>query len=150
MMELQWDAWNALLAAYQLIADSVNICNAHKADAMVCISIVIKLPRMLIAAMRLNIPAFCLRRSHGASGHNGRKLDLIDAMVMGADTTVSDEELAAISLLHVQAVFLFRDVTANSMNCLTKHWVLRFLAMVRCQHTNRMNLLSKLPKNCLK
>src|SRR5512147_1678149 len=87
------------LPSRELIADSVEyMCNAHKADAMICISNCDKItPGMLMAAMRLNIPAVFVSGGPMEAGRAGnRKLDLIDAMVMAADDNVSDEELSIV------------------------------------------------------
>lgn len=87
------------LPSRDLIADSVEyMVNAHCADAMVCISNCDKItPGMLMAAMRLNIPAIFVSGGPMEAGiHNGRKYDLVDAMVMAADNEVSDDEIAAI------------------------------------------------------
>ena len=81
------------LPSRDLIADSVEyMANAHKVDAMVCISNCDKItPGMLMAAMRLNIPAIFVSGGpmEAGSGHE-RKYDLIDAMVMAGDKSVSD------------------------------------------------------------
>ncbi len=87
------------LPSRDIIADSVEyMCNAHKADALVCISNCDKItPGMLIAAMRLNIPAIFVSGGPMEAGVLGRaKLDLIDAMVKSADASVSDDEVAEI------------------------------------------------------
>src|SRR5660397_19989 len=84
------------LPSRDLIADSVEyMINAHKADAMICISNCDKItPGMLMAAMRLNIPTvFVSGGPMEAGSHNNRSLDLIDAMVAAADMSVSDTEL---------------------------------------------------------
>lgn len=87
------------LPSRELIADSVEyMCNAHKADAMICISNCDKItPGMLMAAMRLNIPAVFVSGGPMEAGRTaGKAYDLIDAMVKGADDTVSEQELAAV------------------------------------------------------
>jgi len=84
------------LPSRDIIADSVEyMCNAHKADAMICISNCDKItPGMLMAAMRLNIPAIFVSGGPMEAGELGDlRLDLIDAMVKAADPTVSDEEV---------------------------------------------------------
>lgn len=81
------------LPSRDLIADSVEyMVNAHKADAIVCISNCDKItPGMLMAAMRLNIPAIFVSGGPMEAGHLGnRPLDLIDVMIDSADTTVDD------------------------------------------------------------
>ena len=83
------------LPSRDIIADSVEyMVNAHKADAMVCISNCDKItPGMLMAAMRLNIPAvFVSGGPMEAGNYRGEQVDLIDLMVRGADKNVSDEE----------------------------------------------------------
>ena len=87
------------LPSRDLIADSVEyMVNAHKADALVCISNCDKItPGMLIAAMRLNIPTVFVSGGPMEAGKwRGENVDLITAMVKGADESVSDEELAEI------------------------------------------------------
>ena len=84
------------LPSRDLIADSVEyMVNAHKADAMVCISNCDKVtPGMLMAAMRLNIPAIFVSGGPMEAGDiNGRKVDLIDIMIDSADSTVSDSDV---------------------------------------------------------
>ena len=84
------------LPSRDIIADSVEyMVNAHKADAMICISNCDKVtPGMLMAAMRLNIPAvFCSGGPMEAGRWRGENADLITAMVKGADPEVSDEEI---------------------------------------------------------
>src|SRR5262249_1775539 len=94
------------LPSRELIADSVEyMANAHCADALVCVSNCDKItPGMLIAALRLNIPAVFVSggpmeagrpvSAGGAQGGQGAKLDLIDPMIASADESVSDETLA--------------------------------------------------------
>ena len=87
------------LPSRDIIADSVEyMCNAHKADALVCISNCDKItPGMLMAAMRLNIPTVFVSGGPMEAGEwKGQHLDLIDAMIKSADTSVSDEEVAEI------------------------------------------------------
>ena len=87
------------LPSRDIIADSVEyMCNAHKADAMVCISNCDKItPGMLMAAMRLNIPAVFVSGGPMEAGKwKGENLDLIAAMIKGADPTVGDDELAEV------------------------------------------------------
>ena len=87
------------LPSRDIIADSVEyMCNAHKADALVCISNCDKItPGMLMASMRLNIPTVFVSGGPMEAGDlNGKHLDLIDAMIKSADESVSDEEVAAI------------------------------------------------------
>ena len=112
------------LPSRDLIADSVEyMCNAHQADAMICISNCDKItPGMLMAAMRLNIPAVFVSGGPMEAGVIGnKKLDLIDAMVMAADKNVSDEEVAAVEHAACPTCGSCSGMfTANSMNCLTE------------------------------
>ena len=112
------------LPSRDIIADSVEyMCNAHKADAMVCISNCDKItPGMLIAAMRLNIPAVFVSGGPMEAGEWGEKrLDLIDAMVQAADPTVSDEDVEQIERSACPGCGCCSGMfTANSMNCLTE------------------------------
>lgn len=112
------------LPSRELIADSVEyMCNAHKADAMICISNCDKItPGMLLAAMRLNIPTIFVSGGPMEAGISGaRKLDLIDAMVMGADSTISEQELSAVERSACPTCGSCSGMfTANSMNCLTE------------------------------
>ena len=107
-----------------IIADSVEyMVNAHKADAMICISNCDKItPGMLIAAMRLNIPAVFVSGGPMEAGVMGsQRLDLIDAMVKSADPSVSDEDVAEIENSACPGCGCCSGMfTANSMNCLTE------------------------------
>ena len=87
------------LPSRDLIADSVEyMVNAHKADAMICISNCDKItPGMLMAAMRLNIPVVFVSGGPMEAGkHDGKALDLVDSMVMAADDSVSDADVLAV------------------------------------------------------
>ena len=112
------------LPSRELIADSVEyMVNAHKADALVCISNCDKItPGMLMAAMRLNIPTVFVSGGPMEAGTwKGENVDLISAMVKGADTSVSDEELAEIENRACPGCGCCSGMfTANSMNCLTE------------------------------
>jgi dihydroxy-acid dehydratase len=112
------------LPSRDLIADSVEyMCNAHKTDAMVCISNCDKItPGMLMAAMRLNIPAIFVSGGPMEAGVlRDRKYDLIDAMVMAADSNVPDGEVAAVERIACPTCGSCSGLfTANSMNCLTE------------------------------
>ena len=112
------------LPSRDIIADSVEyMVNAHKADAMICISNCDKVTSgMLMAAMRLNIPAvFCSGGPMEAGKYKGENVDLIAAMVKGADTSVSDEELAEIENRACPGCGCCSGMfTANSMNSLTE------------------------------
>lgn len=114
------------LPSRELIADSVEtMCRAHTVDAMVCISNCDKItPGMLMAAMRLNIPAVFvsggpMEAGHAASEEHG--LDLIDAMIKAGDETVSQESLDEIERSACPTCGSCSGMfTANSMNCLTE------------------------------
>ena len=112
------------LPSRDIIADSVEyMCNAHKADAMICISNCDKItPGMLMAAMRLNIPAVFVSGGPMEAGKwKGENLDLIAAMIKGADPTVSDEELAEVENRACPGCGCCSGMfTANSMNSLTE------------------------------
>ena len=114
------------LPSRDIIADSVEyMVNAHTADAMVCISNCDKItPGMLMAAMRLNVPTVFVSGGPMEAGKTklaDRKLDLIDAMVMAADDSVSDETVAEIERSACPTCGSCSGMfTANSMNCLTE------------------------------
>lgn len=137
------------LPSRELIADSVEyMVNAHKADAMICISNCDKItPGMLIAAMRLNIPAIFVSGGPMEAGRlNDKKYDLIDAMVMAADNSVSDSEIAAIEVAACPTCGSCSGMfTANSMNCLTEALGLSLPGngTVVATHKNRMKLFEK-------
>lgn len=112
------------LPSRDLIADSVEyMCNAHRVDAIVCISNCDKVtPGMLMAAMRLNIPAIFVSGGPMEAGEfDGEKNDLIDVMVKGADASYSDEKLAALERVACPTCGSCSGMfTANSMNCLNE------------------------------
>lgn len=116
------------LPSRELIADSVEyMVNAHCADAMVCISNCDKItPGMLMAAMRLNIPAVFVSGGPMEAGKvvlNGvtKKLDLVDAMVAAADENIADEDIKVIERSACPTCGSCSGMfTANSMNCLTE------------------------------
>jgi dihydroxy-acid dehydratase len=112
------------LPSRDIIADSVEyMVNAHKADAMICISNCDKItPGMLMAAMRLNIPAVFVSGGPMEAGElDGRHLDLIDAMIRSADDSVSDEQVAGIEASACPTCGSCSGMfTANSMNCLNE------------------------------
>ena len=116
------------LPSRELIADSVEyMVNAHCADAMVCISNCDKItPGMLMAALRLNIPAVFVSGGPMEAGKvllKGKKkaLDLVDAMVAAADDKVSDEDVKVIERSACPTCGSCSGMfTANSMNCLTE------------------------------
>lgn len=112
------------LPSRDLIADSVEyMVNAHKADAMVCISNCDKItPGMLMAAMRLNIPTVFVSGGPMEAGEwDGQHLDLIDAMIKSADASVNDADVAAIEQHACPGCGCCSGMfTANSMNCLNE------------------------------
>lgn len=112
------------LPSRDIIADSVEyMVNAHKADAMICISNCDKItPGMLMAAMRLNIPAVFVSGGPMEAGEwNGRHIDLIDAMVWGADESFSDKDMADVEDSACPSCGCCSGMfTANSMNCLNE------------------------------
>ena len=112
------------LPSRELIADSIEyMCNAHQVDAMVCIANCDKIvPGMLMAAMRLNIPAIYVSGGPMEAGEAlGRGLDLVDTMVMAADSSVSDEDIAVIERASCPTCGSCSGMfTANSMNCLAE------------------------------
>lgn len=112
------------LPSRDIIADSVEyMINAHKADAMVCISNCDKItPGMLMAAMRLNIPTVFVSGGPMEAGQwKGKQLDLIDAMIQSADPTVSDEDVVEIERHACPGCGSCSGMfTANSMNCLNE------------------------------
>ncbi len=112
------------LPSRDIIADSVEyMVNAHKADALVCISNCDKItPGMMLAAMRLNIPTIFVSGGPMEAGTLGEaKLDLIDAMVKSADPSVSDADVAGIEAKACPTCGSCSGMfTANSMNCLAE------------------------------
>jgi dihydroxy-acid dehydratase len=116
------------LPSRELIADSVEyMVNAHCADAMVCISNCDKItPGMLMAALRVNIPVIFVSGGPMEAGKTKLsdqliKLDLVDAMIQGADPTVSDEQSEQIERSACPTCGSCSGMfTANSMNCLTE------------------------------
>ncbi len=137
------------LPSRELIADSVEyVCNAHRADAMICISNCDKItPGMMMAAMRLNIPAvFVSGGPMEAGNHNGRSLDLIDAMVSAADGTVSEADLNVIEMAACPTCGSCSGMfTANSMNCLNEALGLALPGngTIVATHQNRMRLFER-------
>ncbi len=112
------------LPSRDLIADSVEyMINAHQADAMICISNCDKItPGMLMAAMRLNIPAIFVSGGPMEAGEiRGKQYDLVDAMVMGADDSVDEQLLSEVEMDACPTCGSCSGMfTANSMNCLTE------------------------------
>ena len=134
------------LPSRDIIADSVEyMVNAHKADAMICISNCAKVtPGMLMAAMRLNIPTvFCSGGPMEAGRWRGENADLITAMVKGADPSVSDEEMSRIEECACPGCGSCSGMfTANSMNSLTEAIGLALPGngTVLATHANRVRL----------
>jgi dihydroxy-acid dehydratase len=112
------------LPSRDLIADSIEyMANAHKVDALFCISNCDKItPGMLMAAMRLNIPVIFVSGGPMEAGRDGDKAyDLVDSMVMAADPAISDEKVAHIEKLACPTCGSCSGMfTANSMNCLNE------------------------------
>ncbi len=112
------------LPSRDIIADSVEyMVNAHKADAMICISNCDKItPGMLMAAMRLNIPAVFVSGGPMEAGElDGEHLDLIDAMIQSADTSLSDAQIERVEASACPGCGCCSGMfTANSMNCLNE------------------------------
>lgn len=112
------------LPSRDIIADSVEyMVNAHKADAMVCISNCDKItPGMLMASMRINIPTVFVSGGPMEAGEwGGKHLDLIDAMIKSADPTVSDADVDQIERHACPGCGSCSGMfTANSMNCLNE------------------------------
>jgi len=140
------------LPSREIIADSVEyMCNAHCADALICISNCDKItPGMMIAAMRLNIPTIFVSGGPMEAGViDGVKYDLVDAMVKGADPSVSDELLKKIEKLSCPSCGSCSGMfTANSMNCLNEALGLALPGngTVLATHKNRINLFKKAAK----
>lgn len=134
------------LPSRDIIADSVEyMVNAHKADAMVCISNCDKItPGMLMASMRLNIPTVFVSGGPMEAGEwNNQHLDLIDAMIKSADESVSDEDVAQIENHACPGCGCCSGMfTANSMNCLNEAIGLGLPGngTILATHTNRAQL----------
>lgn len=137
------------LPSRDLIADSVEyMCNAHKADGMICISNCDKItPGMLMAAMRLNIPTVFVSGGPMEAGEvNGEHYDLIDIMVKGADSSFPESELAELEQKGCPGCGCCSGMfTANSMNCLTEALGLSLVGngTVLATHKNRKGLFEK-------
>jgi dihydroxy-acid dehydratase len=134
------------LPSRDLIADSVEyMMNAHTADAMICISNCDKItPGMMMAAMRLNVPAIFVSGGPMEAGVIGTKhYDLIDAMTMAADPSVPDREIAELELAACPSCGSCSGMfTANSMNCLTEALGLALPGngTILATHKNRLSL----------
>ena len=141
------------LPSRDLIADSVEyMVNAHCADAMVCISNCDKItPGMLMAAMRLNIPVVFVSGGPMEAGKvkfrgDEKAIDLVDAMVVAADESYTDEEVAAFERSACPTCGSCSGMfTANSMNCLTEALGLSLPGngSIVATHANRKKLFLK-------
>lgn len=137
------------LPSRDLIADSVEyMCNAHRADALVCISNCDKItPGMLMAAMRLNIPTIFVSGGPMEAGRmNGKKYDLVDAMVMSADDAIPDQEISELEKLACPTCGSCSGMfTANSMNCLNEAlgFALPGNGTIVATHINRQKLFEQ-------
>jgi dihydroxy-acid dehydratase len=137
------------LPSRDLIADSVEyVVNAHRADAMICISNCDKItPGMMMAAMRLNIPSVFVSGGPMEAGFSNNKyLDLVDAMVAAADDKVSDAELSDIEKSACPTCGSCSGMfTANSMNCLNEALGLALPGngTVVATHQNRIRLFEQ-------
>lgn len=144
------------LPSRDIIADSVEyMVNAHKADAMICISNCDKVtPGMLMAAMRLNIPTiFCSGGPMEAGRWHNENADLITAMINGGDETVSDEELKKIEQCACPGCGSCSGMfTANSMNSLTEAIGLALPGngTILATHKNRIQLFKDAAKQIVK
>lgn len=144
------------LPSRDIIADSVEyMVNAHKADAMICISNCDKVtPGMLMAAMRLNIPTvFCSGGPMEAGRWRGENADLITAMVKGADSEVSNEELKKIEESACPGCGSCSGMfTANSMNSLTEAIGLSLPGngTILATHANRIELFKQAARQIVK
>ncbi len=140
------------LPSRDLIADSVEyMCNAHKVDAMICISNCDKItPGMLMAAMRLNIPAVFVSGGPMEAGRAlNRKYDLVDAMVLAADDSVDEDELSIVEQEACPTCGSCSGMfTANSMNCLNEAIGLALPGngTIVATHKNRLKLFEKAAK----
>ncbi len=140
------------LPSRDIIADSVEyMCNAHKADALVCISNCDKItPGMLMASMRLNIPTVFVSGGPMEAGHwNGENADLITAMVKGADPSITDEQMDEIEHCACPGCGSCSGMfTANSMNSLTEAIGLSLPGngTILATHTNRLQLFKDAAK----
>jgi dihydroxy-acid dehydratase len=137
------------LPSRELIADSVEyVCNAHLADAMICISNCDKItPGMLMAAMRINIPfVFVSGGPMEAGQFKNKYIDLVDVMVAGPDSSISDSELDEIEKSACPTCGSCSGMfTANSMNCLTEALGLSLPGngTIVATHSNRVKLFEQ-------
>ncbi|MFW6202859.1 MAG: dihydroxy-acid dehydratase [Marinilabilia sp.] len=141
------------LPSRDLIADSVEyMVNAHRADAMICISNCDKItPGMMLAAMRLNVPTIFVSGGPMEAGNfNGKALDLVDAMVMAADDSVNDEEVLGVEQNACPTCGSCSGMfTANSMNCLNEALGLALPGngTIVATHVNRKKLFDEAANN---
>ena len=144
------------LPSRDIIADSVEyMVNAHKTDAMICISNCDKVtPGMLMASMRLNIPTvFCSGGPMEAGRWKGENADLITAMIKGADKEVSDDELKEIESCACPGCGSCSGMfTANSMNSLTEAIGLSLPGngTILATHKNRIELFKAAARQVVK
>lgn len=140
------------LPSRDLIADSVEyMVNAHKADALICISNCDKItPGMLMAAMRLNIPAVFVSGGPMEAGElNGQQIDLIDAMVQAADDAISNQQIVKVERSACPTCGSCSGMfTANSMNCLNEAIGLALPGngTIVATHANRLRLFKDAAK----
>ena len=144
------------LPSREVIADSVEyMVNAHKADAMICISNCDKItPGMMMAAARVNIPAIFvsggpMEAGKAATSKGEVSLDLVDAMVMAADDSVSDEDVKKVENSACPTCGSCSGMfTANSMNCLAEALGLALPGngSVLATHSERKKLFEKASK----
>ncbi|MGM9803943.1 MAG: dihydroxy-acid dehydratase [Muribaculaceae bacterium] len=144
------------LPSRDLIADSVEyMVNAHRADAMICISNCDKItPGMLMASMRLNIPTVFCSGGPMEAGHLGnRALDLIDVMIDSADQSVDDNTVAQVEEFGCPTCGSCSGMfTANSMNCLNEAigMALPGNGTILSTHTNRIELFKRAAQQIVK
>ena len=144
------------LPSRDIIADSVEyMVNAHKADAMICISNCDKVtPGMLMASMRLNIPTVFFSGGPMEAGRwRGENADLITAMVKGADQSVSDDDVRQLEQCACPGCGSCSGMfTANSMNSLTEAIGLSLPGngTILATHTNRVELFKAAARQVVK
>jgi dihydroxy-acid dehydratase len=144
------------LPSRDLIADSVEyMVNAHRADAMICISNCDKItPGMMMASMRLNIPAIFVSGGPMEAGTvRGKKYDLVDTMVMAGDESADDGLLSELEMDCCPTCGSCSGMfTANSMNCLTEAIGLSLPGngTIVATHVNRKKLFEKAARQIVK
>ncbi len=137
------------LPSREIIADSVEyVCNAHLADAMICISNCDKItPGMLMASMRLNIPAVFISGGPMEAGkYHDKNIDLIDVMVSAADDSVTDDDLHEMEMSACPTCGSCSGMfTANSMNCLVEALGLALPGngTLLATHSNRLKMFKR-------